>query len=137
MNGIEGCWTYRAGDWVTVVAELKAGLTMLRPDSGGDLVLENGSFEVVGNVVAVLPSRFSDLGAGGAKYDFLLFRSIIAIAQSCKSTGVLLAACRKLSLSCSSRGVGLSSGFLSRHFAQKSSNIAGNASLFGNFGAGS
>lgn len=58
-------------------------------------------------------------------------------AHSARSTGVRFAACTKLSRSYSSRGVGLSSAFLRRHFATKSSRMAGKASLFGNFGAGS
>jgi hypothetical protein len=93
--------------------------------------------EAVWDVSELVPSLLSDLGAGGAKYDFRLCRSIIETAQSCRSTGVLLAACRKLSLSYNSRGVGLSSGFFSKHFATKSSRMAGKASLFGNLGAGS
>ena len=46
------------------------------------------------------PSRFSALGAGGARYDFRLWRSIMETAHSGRLTGVRLAACTKLSSSC-------------------------------------
>lgn len=42
----------------------------------------------------------SDFGAGGARYDLRLCRSIMLMAHSCRSTGVRLAACKKASLSC-------------------------------------
>lgn len=42
----------------------------------------------------------SDFGAAGARYDLRLCRSIMLIAQSCRSTGVRFAAWRKASLSC-------------------------------------
>lgn len=68
-------------DW-TVVAEVGAGMP--------------GEYDVESRE----PSRFRARGAGGAMYDVRLFFSIICIAHSCMSTGVLFAACRNRSLSC-------------------------------------
>lgn len=42
-----------------------------------------------------VPSLLSDFGAGGARYDLRLALSINPTAHSCKSTGVLFAACTK------------------------------------------
>ena len=100
-------------------------------------IVEVDIVEVEMVLVELLPSRLSDLGAGGAKYDFRLWRSIIETAHSARSTGVCFAAFKKPSLSYSSRGVGRSSGFFIRHLAIKLSKITGKASHFGSFGAGS
>jgi len=58
----------------------------------GVAAAEDGVFEV--DVVSL-----SDFGAGGARYDLRLCLSIMLMAQSCRSTGVRLAACKKASLS--------------------------------------
>lgn len=48
---------------------------------------------------AGVPSLLRDVGAGGARYDLRLCRSMRDTAHSCRSTGVRLAACTKWSRS--------------------------------------
>lgn len=61
--------------------------------TGAAAAAEDGVFDE-----GVGPS-LSDFGAGGARYDLRLCRSIMLMAQSCRSTGVRLAACKNASLS--------------------------------------
>lgn len=83
------CWGVRSGLLVAVVE------VCLGAGAGGGVAAAGD--EVVD--VGVAPS-LSDLGAGGARYDLRLWRSIMLMAHSCRSTGVRLAACKKASLSC-------------------------------------
>lgn len=84
------CWGVRSGLLVVMVGVcLGAGTGTAVAAAAEDEVLE----------VGVVPS-LSDLGAGGARYDLRLWRSIMLMAHSCRSTGVRLAACKKASLSC-------------------------------------
>lgn len=66
---------------------------------GLDAVAVEGVAAVEDGVFEVGVASLSDLGAGAARYDLRLCRSIMLIAQSCRSTGVRFAAWRKASLS--------------------------------------
>lgn len=84
------CWGMRGG-LVVVMVGVCLGVDAA---TGIAAAAEDGTLDV-----GVEPS-LSDLGAGGARYDLRLWRSIMLMAHSCRSTGVRLAACKKASLSC-------------------------------------